>query len=62
MRERPFLSQMREKMRQKSRGAAMVKKQQLNYDFSGQVVTTKTCYRLAPVARGSDELDLQCSV
>lgn len=58
MGERPFLSQMREKMRHQSRGAAVVKKQQLKYDFSEQAVTTKTCYRLAPVVRGSDELDL----
>lgn len=40
----------------------MVKKQQLKYEFSEEAVTTKTCYRLAPVARGSDEFDLQCSV
>lgn len=40
----------------------MVKKQQLRYDFSEQAVTTKTHYRVGPVARGSDEFDLQCSV
>lgn len=41
MGERPFLNQMIEKMRQQSRGAAMVKKQQLRYDFSEKAVTTK---------------------
>lgn len=62
MGERSFLSQMTEKMRQQSRETAMVKKQQLRYDFSKQAVTTKTHYRVGPVARGSDEFDLQCSV
>lgn len=61
-RERPFLNQTREKIRQQGRGAAKGKERELKCDFSVQAITTKASSRLVPVARSLDQFDLQYSV